>query len=158
VQYRKSLGHAIYDQLATDTSLTDALGIYTVDSTEYAAIYAGQVPEDKREYPYIVIYAPLTPGPSVHAFNARRFNDSGTSDVARKPSFQLNLYTKDRLKVANIQNIMDLVDNALSTSFEQEGLNLRPKNPTNGVPEWREDEGHWWVWMRFQCIVLESET
>jgi len=123
----------------------------------YSAIYSGQVPEDKRVYPYIVIYAPLTPGPSVNAYNA-----DGTRDVARKPSFQLNLYTKERLKQSKIQNLMDLVDNALSTEFEYEDtdvdLDLRPKNPTNGTPTWREEEDHWWVWMRWQCIILESET
>lgn len=153
MQYRESLGTAIYEQLKNDSSLTNELGSYTSNSTTYAAIFSGQVPENKKEHPYLVIYAPLTPGPATYAYNA-----SGTNDVAREPSFQINIFVKDRLQVSKVQELMDLVDDALSTDFTRKGLTLRPKDPSNGVPEWREDEGHWWVWMRFRAVVLESET
>lgn len=153
MKYRKLFSKAIYNQLANNSDLTNVLGSYTISTTDYTAIYAGQVPEDKREYPYIVLYAPLTPGASVYAFNA-----NGSSDVLRTPSFQLNIYTENRLQIAEIQNIMDLVDDALSTVFTRQGLRLRPKNPTNGQPDWVEDANHWWVWMRWRCTVNESEV
>lgn len=153
MQYRESLSKAIYGQLRNDTALTNQLGTYTVSETEYAAIYSGQVPEDKREYPYIVIYAPLTPGPS-----ERAKGPNGPVEVSRKPTFQINVYHNERLKQSKVQQIMDLIDDALSTIFTREGLRLRPRFMTNGTPSWEEDASHWWVWMRFQCTVTNSET
>jgi len=163
VQYRETFNTAIFQQLKKDTSLTDKLGSYVIDSTTHHTIFSGQAPtEEELEaqgytvnayYPYLIIYAPLTPGAADQAFNA----SGDRKDVARSPSFQINVYEKTQFQVSKIQEIMDLVDNALSTELE-EGLNLNPKNPSSGTPEWREDEGHFWVWMRFDCTILASEV
>lgn len=164
MDYRDDFNKAIYNQLKNDTLLTDKLGSYVVSTTTYPTIFSGMAPSESElenqgytvnsYYPYISIYAPLTPGAATQAWNA----SGGTKDVARNPSFQLTIYENTKHQLSKIQNIMDLADDALTTEFTREGLNLNPKDPTNGVPKWEEEGGYYWVWMRFNCIILESET
>lgn len=164
MDYRDEFNKAIYQQLSNDTALTDKLGSYTINGTDYPTIFSGMAPSEAElenqgytvnsYYPYISIYAPLTPGPADQAFNA----SGGSKDVARSPSFQLTIYENTKHQLSEIQTVMDLADDALTQEFTREGLHLNPKNPTNGVPQWEEDEGHYWVWMRLDTVVLQSET
>jgi len=164
MDYRDEFNKAIYNQLKNNTSLTDKLGSYVVSSTTYPTLFSGMAPSESElenqgytvndYYPYISIYAPLTPGAATQAFDA----SGGNKDVARSPSFQLTIYENTKHQLSEIQTVMDLADDALSTEFTREGLHLNPKNPTNGVPKWEEDDGHYWVWMRWDAIILENET
>jgi len=164
MDYRDEFNKAIYNQLKNNTSLTDKLGSYVVSSTTYPTLFSGMAPSESElenqgytvndYYPYISIYAPLTPGAATQTFDA----SGGSKDVARSPSFQLTIYENTKHQISEIQTVMDLADDALSTEFMREGLHLNPKNPTNGVPKWEEDDGHYWTWMRWDAIILENET